>query len=67
MGNVIIFHGGTQQQGNNIVTNGGRVLTVTSYGNSIQDAVKNSISTLEKISFADMYYRKDIGNEFDKD
>jgi phosphoribosylamine--glycine ligase len=61
---VIIFHAGTKQQGNDVVTNGGRVLAVTSFGNNITDAVAKSTSALEKISFDGMYYRKDIGYEF---
>ncbi len=62
----IVFHAGTQQLNNEIVTNGGRVLTVTSYGNTIQEAVKKSIQLLDKISFEGMYYRRDIGYEFKK-
>ncbi len=60
----IIFHAGTKQEGDNVVTNGGRVLAVTSYGVSLQDAVTKSRKVLEQISFEGMYYRKDIGYEF---
>jgi hypothetical protein len=48
-----------------VVTNGGRVLAVTSYGNNITEAVERSKKTLEKIAFEGMYYRKDIGYEFE--
>jgi phosphoribosylamine--glycine ligase len=47
-----------------VYTNGGRVLTVTAYGNNIPEAVAKSKKILEKISFEGMYYRKDIGYEF---
>ncbi|MBX2932356.1 MAG: phosphoribosylamine--glycine ligase [Chitinophagaceae bacterium] len=60
----IIFHAGTKKDNDNIVTNGGRVLAVTSQGLSIADAVNKSKQTLQTISFEGMYYRKDIGFEF---
>ena len=61
----IIFHAGTaQKEDNTIVTNGGRVLTVTSEGKNLKEAVSQSLSILENISFDGIYYRKDIGYEF---
>jgi phosphoribosylamine--glycine ligase len=60
----IPFHAGTKQDGDAVVTNGGRVLVVTSYGNNIKDAVKTSIASIEKINFEGKYFRKDIGWEF---
>nr|MBP7389246.1 phosphoribosylamine--glycine ligase [Chitinophagales bacterium] len=51
------------EQGN-IVTNGGRVLAVTSYGSSIQEAVSASNKAIEQIEFEAKYDRKDIGYEF---
>jgi len=60
----IIFHAGTKKIHEQIVTNGGRVLTVTSHAPSIALAVEKSIQTLQKISYDGMYYRKDIGFEF---
>ncbi len=60
----MVFHAGTRQLDNNIVTNGGRVIAVTSYGNNIKEAVTRSKNVLEKISFEGMYFRKDIGYEF---
>jgi phosphoribosylamine--glycine ligase len=60
----IIFHAGTKQVDEQIVTNGGRVIAVTSYGNNIAEAVAKSKNVLEKISFAGMNYRRDIGYEF---
>lgn len=60
----IIFHAGTKKEGADVLTNGGRVLAVTSYGVSLQDAVSKSRKVLEQVSFEGMYYRKDIGYEF---
>lgn len=60
----IIFHAGTRQQGDDIVTDGGRVLAVTSYGDNIAEAAEQSIYMLENLFFEDMYFRDDIGYEF---
>lgn len=64
MDDSIIFHAGTKREGDSVVTNGGRVLAVTSYGVSLQDAVAKSKKVLEQLSFEGMYYRRDIGYEF---
>jgi len=60
----MIFHAGTRQQGEAILTNGGRVLAITSYGNSLTEAVDHSKNVLKEISFEGMYFRSDIGYEF---
>ena len=52
---------GTIADGDNILTNGGRVLAATSFGKNFNEAVEKSFKTLEKIHFKGMYYRKDIG------
>lgn len=62
--NSFVFHAGTKQSDDKVITNGGRVLAVTSYGNTITEAVMQSKKVLEKISFEGMYFRKDIGYEF---
>lgn len=63
--NSMLFHAGTTLNNNNeIVTNGGRVLAVTSLGNSLSEAVLKSMKTAENISFEGKYYRTDIGFEF---
>jgi phosphoribosylamine--glycine ligase len=61
---TIIFHAGAKQEGDKIVTNGGRVLAVTSFGNSITEAAEQSNYMLEQIYFDGIYYRHDIGYEF---
>ncbi|MCB0685000.1 MAG: phosphoribosylamine--glycine ligase [Saprospiraceae bacterium] len=57
----MLFHAGTKLSEEGIVTDGGRVLAVTSYGTSIGDAVSKSRSRAEKISFEGAYFRRDIG------
>ena len=64
-GDSIIFHAGTSDKDGKIITNGGRVLCVTSFGNSTSFAVAKSLMTLEKISYDGIFYRSDIGYEFD--
>lgn len=60
----IIFHSGTKKAGDHIVTNGGRVLAVSSFGENIKEAVEQSNYLLEQLDFEGMYYRTDIGYEF---
>lgn len=60
----IIFHAGTTESDNQVVTNGGRVLCVSSYGENISSAIAKSRQVLSKIDFEGMYYRRDIGYEF---
>lgn len=57
----IVFHAGTKTDNAKIVSNGGRVLAVTSYGDTFQEAIKKSYQSIEKLHFDTMYYRKDIG------
>jgi len=61
----IIFHAGTKMnEDGTVVTNGGRVLAVTSFGRNIADAVQHSRDILKNIYFEGMYFRNDIGYEF---
>ena len=60
----LIFHSGTLLENGDVVTNGGRVLCVTSYAASLQDAIRKSMSVLRHIDFDGMYFRRDIGYEF---
>ncbi len=57
----VVFHAGTKLDGNNVVTAGGRVLAVTSYGDTMDEALKNSYNNINKIEFEGNYCRKDIG------
>ena len=57
----IIFHAGTREKDGEVLTAGGRVLAITSLANDFKEALKKSYSRIEKISFENMYYRKDIG------
>jgi len=59
--NSIPFHAGTKQDGENIVTSGGRVLALTSFGTDINDALQYSFANAKKIDFDKKYYRTDIG------
>jgi phosphoribosylamine---glycine ligase len=57
----LVFHAGTKNQNGHVVSNGGRVLAVTSYGDNFQEAIKKSYQNIEKLHFDMMYFRKDIG------
>ncbi|KGO89083.1 phosphoribosylamine--glycine ligase [Flavobacterium suncheonense] len=57
----IVFHAGTALKDGRVVTNGGRVLAVTSYGDNFKEAIAQSYANIEKLHFEKMYYRKDIG------
>ena len=59
----IIFHAGTKTDNGQVVSNGGRVLAVTSFGNDFQEAIKKSYQNINKLHFDKMYFRKDIGND----
>ena len=63
-GNVtesIVFHAGTKNDDGKLVTSGGRVLSVTSMGDSMQEALDKGCRSISRISFEGMHYRKDIG------
>lgn len=60
----LLFHAGTVSRSGEVLTSGGRVLCVTSFGNSIGEAVKQSRKILDGVSFEGMYFRSDIGYEF---
>ena len=59
----IIFHAGTTMKDGRLVTSGGRVIAVTSLGPAMQEALDKSYSSVRKISFNGMNYRKDIGSD----
>ena len=57
----VVFHAGTKYSGGDVVTSGGRVLSVSSWGSSRQEALSKSYGNASRITFDGMYYRKDIG------
>ncbi len=59
--NSIVFHAGTKMENDKLLTNGGRVLAVSSFGNNHLTAVNQSLENIDSIRFEKMYYRKDIG------
>lgn len=60
---AVVFHAGTAEADGQIVTAGGRVLGVTALGQTIPDAIANVYKAVDKIRFADVHYRKDIGRK----
>lgn len=57
----LVFHAGTKKDDGKVVTNGGRVIAITSLGNDFQEALQKSYQNIEKLHFDGMYYRKDLG------
>lgn len=60
----MVFHAGTKEADGKIITNGGRVLCVTSFGKDLEEAVHTSLDVLDYIHYEGIYYRTDIGHEF---
>ena len=59
----IVFHSGTALKDGQVVTNGGRVLAVSSYGKDKEEALHKSFLEAQKIHFTDKYFRRDIGKD----
>jgi phosphoribosylamine--glycine ligase len=59
--NGLVFHAGTKQDGAHVITSGGRVLALTSFGKTIQEALQHSFKNADAIQFEKKNYRKDIG------
>lgn len=57
----VLFHSGTKNSGDKVVTSGGRVIAVSSWGNTMQEALQGSYRNAKLISFDKVYYRTDIG------
>ena len=62
LGDVVVFHAGTGQENGHLVTAGGRVLAVTAVADDIRSSIDHAYGAVEKISFQDRYFRKDIGH-----
>jgi len=60
----LLFHAGTIPNGHHVITNGGRVIAVTSYGNNIKQALQKCYDNAALIQYEGRYYRRDIGFEF---
>ncbi|WP_291912883.1 phosphoribosylamine--glycine ligase [Chitinophaga sp. CB10] len=60
----IVFHAGTKQEGDKVLTNGGRVLSITSLASSLSLALGHSVQTANHIAFEGKTFRRDIGYEF---
>ncbi len=56
-----MFHAGTKSEGDKVLTSGGRVIAVSSYGANMEEALEKSFKSAEQIDFEGKYYRKDIG------
>lgn len=61
----ILFHAGTKKVSGEILTNGGRVIAISSYGTNKNEALATSFKNAKKINYKDKYYRKDIGFDLD--
>jgi phosphoribosylamine--glycine ligase len=59
----IVFHAGTTLKDGQVVTNGGRVISVSSYGKDKEEALQKSFAEAQKIQFTDRYFRRDIGQD----
>ncbi len=59
----VVFHSGTALKDGQVVTNGGRVIAVSSYGKDKEEALKKSFAEVQKIRFTDKYFRSDIGQD----
>lgn len=60
---AVVFHAGTALKDGQVVTNGGRVIAVSSYGKDKEEALRNAFVQAQKIEFKDKYFRKDIGQD----
>lgn len=59
----VVFHSGTKMSDGHVVTNGGRVIAVSSYGANKEEALKKSFAEAQKINFTGRYFRRDIGQD----
>ena len=60
---VLVFHAGTKMDGDTLLTNGGRVMALTAFGDSIESALAKSLQNAEIVQFEGKYFRTDIGKD----
>jgi len=60
---TFVFHAGTKNENGKVLTNGGRVLGVTALGDSLQQAISNVYSAVDKVNWPNKYSRQDIGKK----
>ena len=60
---AIVFHAGTKLENGKVISNGGRVLAITAFGEDFQEAIKKSYQNIDKLHFDTMFFRKDIGRD----
>ncbi len=58
----LVFHAGTKKEGDKFLTNGGRVLNIVAYGETLEGAINNAYNKVNGFYFDDMFFRKDIGS-----
>ncbi len=63
----LLFYAGAKRKGDVVMTSGGRVIAITSFGKDIKEALNKSFSSAQKINFENKYYRKDIGIDLKQD
>ena len=63
---TVLFHAGTAQKGDDVVTSGGRVICATSLAPTMQEAMARSFEAVERLSYEGKYYRRDIGSDLEK-
>jgi phosphoribosylamine--glycine ligase len=61
--NCMVFHAGTKNENNSVLTNGGRVFAITSMGHSIEEAVAGSLQNADIVQYNKKYFRRDIGQD----
>ena len=59
--NSLVFHAGTKEDNQKVLTNGGRVMALTSFGRTMEEALEKSVDNAKKIHFDGKYFRRDIG------
>ncbi len=61
----IAFHAGTKQDGDKVLTNGGRIIAITSFGETMKEALEKSFKNADQIKYEGKYYRSDIGKDLE--